>query len=104
MLALYKKRITMQRISDTLPLDNSGTPIIVLLQLVSCLHSIVIFEFNASTSRMIIISFCTWDFSYIRYFLLKYYSCAQNDNNMFLHLGFLLYTFLSLKILFMCTE
>ena len=59
--------------SNTLPLNNSGTRIIiVLLVFVSFfLHTILISELNKLTSRMIIISLGTWYFCNIRYFLLN---------------------------------
>ena len=59
--------------SNTLPLNNSGTHIIiVLLVCVSFfLHTILIFELNKLTSIMIIISLGTWYFCNILYFFFK---------------------------------
>ena len=55
--------------SNTLPLNNSGTHIIiVLLVLFHFLHTVLIFELNKLTSRLIMISLGPWYLCIIRYF------------------------------------
>ena len=79
MLVLYKYvQYHTTAKSYTLPLENRGNSILVYYHLFRFVtYNLDLFNWMQLTSRIILISFGSWYFCYICYFLLKHYFCAM---------------------------